>query len=96
MHVKEVSVNARPINKVPTNLPLPASAFDAAVTSFDGSAISLNYNGTIPAQTDVNANALYIGYIEPTATFSNGTIDDVRAYSRALSASEVQQLYRLR
>jgi hypothetical protein len=43
-----------------------------------------------------NANSFYIGYgnIGSSGTYS-GTIDDVRVYNRVLSATEVQQLYKL-
>ena len=40
VHVNDVRVNARPISNVPANRPCPWPAFDASVSSRDGSASS--------------------------------------------------------
>jgi hypothetical protein len=46
---------------------------------------------------DVSANNLYIGAIDVNCTddFTDGTIDDLRIYSRNISADEVKRLYKL-
>ncbi len=70
---------------------------------YDNGTMKLYLNGNLEdtesfAQTssgDVNAN-VYIGAIEYSSSYKfNGTIDEVRIYSRALSASEISQLYRM-
>ena len=45
----------------------------------------------------INGNALEvdIGRFGAFGAYFTGTIDDVRIYNRALSAAEVQQLYKL-
>lgn len=59
------------------------------VTYVDGTAGNpSNVNGSI----SISSNALKIG-VSHLGAYFNGTIDEVRIYNRALSASEVQQLY---
>lgn len=72
------------------------------VATYNGSVINLYVNG-VPDGT-LNSAA---GITNPTGNFEigrytyssnlwfNGTLDDVRVYNRALSASEIQQLYKL-
>ncbi len=50
-----------------------------------------NYAGHVP--TSASGGQLDLGQQGNNLLFLNGTIDDVRVYNRALSASEVQQLY---
>lgn len=49
-------------------------------------------SGAMPQATDTTTTPLYIGQSDSLSYF-DGIIDDVRIYNRALSASEVQQLY---
>lgn len=46
---------------------------------------------TVTTETGINASALYIGKI--ASSYLNGSLDDVRIYSRALLSSEVLNLY---
>ena len=63
--------------------------------------IYLGSGGKLISATDPYANPaqvldnLYIGQDTYGGRFFNGSIDDVRIYNRALSASEVKQLYNL-
>jgi Concanavalin A-like lectin/glucanases superfamily len=52
----------------------------------------MNSGGT----PDTSADPLYIGagYNSGPTSFFNGMVDDVRIYNRALSATEVKQLYK--
>jgi hypothetical protein len=59
----------------------------------DGTQQSLNFNGNpVPATTPSNNVNFHIGQ---SSSFSNGEIDDVRMYNRALSPDEVSRLYHL-
>jgi hypothetical protein len=60
---------------------------------FNGEAQSLTFNGTIPATTNSNSAAVSIGIDPDPFTKWTGLIDDVRIYTRALSADEVKRLY---
>ncbi|MEK7088363.1 MAG: hypothetical protein AAB952_01320, partial [Patescibacteria group bacterium] len=51
------------------------------------------HHAVITTGTGVNASALDIGRI--SAGYLGGSLDDVRVYNRALSATEVLQLYNL-
>jgi hypothetical protein len=66
------------------------------------SGISVYLNGTAASLTTYSNSistftnrSWYIGASHSPDGFFNGTIDDVRVYNRALSASEIQQLYGL-
>lgn len=48
---------------------------------------------TVTTDTAVNASAFYIGKI--STNYFNGQIDDVRLYSRALTASEIKRIYKI-
>jgi len=69
--------------------------FDGTVTGntnrlkayVDGAAKTLSYTGTIPAATANNTASFLIG------TDTDGTIDEVQVFNRALSAAEAQALY---
>jgi hypothetical protein len=51
--------------------------------------------GTAPTITNRTA-AVYVGWLtDQAANSSNGLIDDVRIYNRALSADEIKRLYNL-
>jgi hypothetical protein len=60
----------------------------------NGSAASMSYTGTIPANLPTNASqgAFYIG-LQKSTRQSTGQIDEVGVWSRALTGSEVTQLY---
>lgn len=58
----------------------------------DGVAQALTFVGTIPATTVSTAYSFHIGAEEDT-DHDYGTIDEVRIYNRALSASDVLTLY---
>ncbi|MDP1690320.1 MAG: hypothetical protein Q8L52_03955 [bacterium] len=47
----------------------------------------------ITTGTNVNASNVSLGVA--SATYFGGTLDDLRMYSRALSASEAKRLYQL-
>jgi len=60
----------------------------------DGVEQSLSYAATIPATTEVMTDPFVIGETVPDGgSFTDGFIDDVRVYNRALSIDEVRQLY---
>ncbi|OGZ60429.1 MAG: hypothetical protein A3B96_01445 [Candidatus Spechtbacteria bacterium RIFCSPHIGHO2_02_FULL_43_15b] len=54
---------------------------------------SLTFVGTIPATTLTNAYNVLIGNVQASTVNMDGKIDEVRIYSRALSAAEVKMLY---
>lgn len=51
--------------------------------------------GSIPARPTETVSDLEIGWSQYINEYFNGLIDDVRIYNRALSVSEIQQLYNL-
>jgi len=60
----------------------------------NGASVATNVPGAVPASA--SGQALLIGYDNTGSAqpyWAHGTIDDVRVYSRALSAAEVGQLY---
>ena len=60
----------------------------------DGVRQELSFTGTVPATTANNSDAFDIGrYLTGDNSVSQGNIDDVRIYNRALSATEIKQLY---
>ena len=68
--------------------------------TYDGTHLRIYQNGVdvggdnnVPGTMAAMATS-YIGYLG-TIRFFNGQIDDVRGYNRALSATEVQQLYQM-
>ncbi len=73
-----------------------------AVT-YDGVTLKCYINGVVVASTSIsgsislNNDPLYIGtfYSPSVDNFFNGTIDDARVYSRALTQSDITQLYHL-
>ena len=81
---------------------IPTNAWTAFVATYDGLTKSLYINGTLnvtisytfPADWNSSFMGEGIGgnFAGQAETF-DGVIDDVRIYNRALSASEVQQLY---
>ncbi len=81
--------------------PLPLNTWSHLTGTFDGTTTRLYINGilvasgTNGAQSTMNTVAapLTIGREGPCTGWFNGKIDDVRVYSRTLSATEVLQLY---
>ncbi|MSU44781.1 hypothetical protein EXS45_01190 [Candidatus Nomurabacteria bacterium] len=69
----------------------PTIYVNGAVTSTV--AANIWYYVTITTGTDINASAVDIGRI--SSGYFPGVLDDVRMYSRALSAAEVEQLYKI-
>jgi len=60
----------------------------------NGTLVSI-YNGSV-SSIDINGNLpLIIGAVNNWDRFFNGSIDDIRIYNRALSKSEIQQLYQM-
>ena len=55
------------------------------ISTYQNSVSSIDTNGTLP---------LIIGSVNNWNRFFNGIIDDIRIYNRALSESEIQQLYK--
>lgn len=72
------------------------STNDARLKGYlDGIQQTLTYNDTIPATISSALPNLFIGRDESVAVaYTNGLIDDGRLYSRALTASEIQSIYR--
>ena len=77
---------------------LNGNNFTSPTRYVDGAAASaINdtnwHHVAITTGTGINASAMDIGRI--SAAYLGGSLDDVRVYSRALSAAEVLQLYNL-
>jgi hypothetical protein len=66
---------------------------------WDGSDLSAILDGVPGTSTsatgtiDISGAAISIGRVSATENWTNGSIDEVRIYNRALSASEIKQLY---
>jgi hypothetical protein len=80
-------------------VPTPGVWYQVACT-FDGSTISLYINGALAASSPqpytpkVGTSGLTIGASHTHTTyFFPGTIDDIRVYNRALSATDIKTLY---
>ena len=80
---------------------IPANTWVHVVAWWDGSSCRFYVNGVAGGSDPTSGNTLvnndgygYIGYI-PSYGYWPGKIDDVRVYNRALSASEVMQLYQM-
>jgi hypothetical protein len=66
---------------------------DASLRGYlDGTQIGVSYSITNHTKPLTNSYPLYVGRIA-SGSYFNGGIDDVRIYNRALSPSEVLQLY---
>ncbi|PIR83826.1 hypothetical protein COU18_02465, partial [Candidatus Kaiserbacteria bacterium CG10_big_fil_rev_8_21_14_0_10_51_14] len=91
-----------------TTTGLPLDAWTAVTVVYDGSGstnadklklyingvnTSLSYTGTIPSSLPATTGSLNIGKHQFESLYFGGQIDDVHVYNRALSASEVKQLY---
>lgn len=53
-----------------------------------------SFTGTIPATTPTISAAGFLGYDQQNNTYLNGSMDEVRVYSRALAPFEVDRLYK--
>jgi len=60
---------------------------------FNGVSQPLTFNGAIAATTNSNGQSVSIGIDPDPFTKWTGLIDDVRLYTRALSADEIKRLY---
>lgn len=83
---------------------LVSIGWNHAVLKYDGALAKLYINGVLKTQKNVSGNidswqqdflAFGVYYLNgvPTNSFFNGKIDDIRIYNRALTDTEVQQLY---
>lgn len=76
--------------------PLPAATWTHLACTYDGADIRLYVNGAQAGSVaatgaiTTSASPLTMGGNTPYGEFFNGRIDDVRVYSRALSAAEIQ------
>jgi hypothetical protein len=61
----------------------------------DGVQQSLTFSNTIPATTPSSSDSFEIGRDVNLGTYSSGSIDEVRLYSRAFTQTEVTNLYNL-
>jgi len=90
-------------NYYSTSDDLPYNAWHHVATTGDRDGYLIFYvDGAPKGQDDISNKGnidstanLFIGWEErnPTDTYFNGTVDDVRIYDRALSAEEIWQLY---
>jgi Concanavalin A-like lectin/glucanases superfamily len=75
---------------------LPLNAWTHLATTYDGSALRMYLNGTLVTKKSVSGSMqtsgrpLKIGGNAVWGEFFQGTIDDVRVYDRALSATDVK------
>ena len=98
-------MNRRTLN---STIDLPINKWTYIVATYDGTAARLYINGalniSVATQPQCNVNDstgyVYLGDAPnrraeppPAATPLDGAMDDMRVYNRALSSSEVQQLY---
>jgi hypothetical protein len=78
---------------------IPLNQWTYVTATYDGSNAKIYINGllnnTAAASGNLaeNSDNVYIGMGNSTNFIAKGSIDDVRIYNRALSATEVQQLY---
>jgi hypothetical protein len=81
----------------PTGNP-PAATWTLLTITYDGSSVKIYYNGAYynyktllpPLAT---TKGWYFGYLPVVADYSNQSLDDIAIYNRALSATEVSELY---
>jgi hypothetical protein len=84
------------ILKAGTSTTVPLNVWTHLAVTYDGSSLKLYANGTLVASKAVTGTivtttgALTIGGNSIWGEWFQGKIDDVRVYSRALSASEIQ------
>ncbi|MDE1944267.1 MAG: LamG domain-containing protein, partial [Patescibacteria group bacterium] len=77
---------------------LKNTTWSLLIATYDGTNVRLYQNGsllstTVASAVASDATALALGADTGDGRYFNGTIDDVRVYNRALSASEIQALY---
>ncbi len=83
-----------------TTIPVTGIWYDL-VGTYDGTTLKLYVNGNLESTTvysgTITANSgnnVFIGGVDTTPTYpTNGTIDEVMIFSKALSADEIRQLY---
>ncbi len=84
-------------HNTPNSPALSTSSWSHVVFAFDGSSLTLfvdatRIGSTTWSGTPGHGDALYLGRY--STIYYNGYVDDVRIYNRALSATEVAQLYK--
>jgi hypothetical protein len=68
--------------------------------TYDGSSLKVYLNGNLDSSLAVSgigavtSNTLCVGAHTCNSYWTNGAVDDVRIYNRALSAAEIQRIYR--
>jgi hypothetical protein len=68
---------------------------------YDGSQAKIYINGVLDNFKDASGNvgdnngSMYVGWNQGSNWYFNGSIDDVRIYNKALSATEIRQLYKM-
>jgi hypothetical protein len=80
---------------------IPANDWSYIVGTYDGSALKLYINGTLSKTyktnktPEVNARPVYLGFENGGigSDYFDGRLDEVRLYSRALSAAEIYSLF---
>jgi len=83
------------VNQIAQGSALPANTWTHLASTYDGTTLKLFVNGSQAASTPVpgaiaaSTGALRIGGNSLWGEFFQGRIDEVRVYSRALSASEI-------
>ena len=92
-----VTIGSNPVQDITRGLTeVPQSAWEHLASTYDGSVLRLYVGGTQVASKAVtgamanSAGPLQIGGNNVWAEWFQGQIDDLRVYSRALSASEIQ------
>ena len=80
----------------------PVGTWTHVVGTYDGSYVRLYKNGELygtptaySTAIDYSSTHCYMGYGGGANAYFNGAVDDVRVYSRALSAQEISRLYHL-
>ena len=82
-------------NSIATSVPL--RTWTHLMMTYDGTTLTGYKNGvyvnSIVCNFTVSTRNFYIGYSVTNTAYHDGIVDDVRYYNRALSASEINQLY---
>lgn len=96
-----ISTSTKHYHQVSANSAIPLSTWTHVCGVYNGQTLAIYVNGQLSNTTAadgilyVNSQPLYMGCDVGNSFFNgpfNGRIDDVRIYTRALSAAEIQQL----
>jgi len=87
--------------EITSNASVPDNTWTLITATYSSSASTLSIyingvfdqSGTRSGTIITSENTTNIGAVNPAASYFSGNIDDVRIYNRALSASEILQLY---